>query len=652
MASAKLVNVHAHHHISPSRHRAPPPLHRACPSPLTFKRHQQQQQPQSPAMTLDYSLPRGRDLETGSPPHHGIETDQHGHLQSGLDLSDMKGRGLDLHPEPESGRDDACFSSPPSHASEDHDNLADTPTKKNKRKLSSPRRRADISDDESSVKQPKRKKKHSRPSASPTGEDEDSGIDSYKSVDDTILDVVGGASGPDIVESPSLEKTAVRGSTKDSCGSGKRNTASSKSLSSSSSSLSEKRPSASSKTKSRKKSSVPNTDNNRPSSSSSSRQCSNNTDSHADVDNHKHSASPSPHAPHVHPALPPNFLYPMLGTPGVPTAAALGLVPGLYFGHPGLHPSLPVLPPHVQQAYVAAAAAAAAQSSALVPPPPATPSSSSSSERPSASSPSQAMYIPSPLPTSLLPSMLYPGVAPRAETTVSDSRRKHPSAASSSTGEKQPSSKSIAQSSKLQRHQRQSTSSASSTSPQPQQSKISSASTSSLQPGLFHPSSHGSSSSTNNLIPLPSEPYPGPSTSSVCGDPNDSSSSRPQSPEDLSMPGGSGGARMSRKHRKNYKNMTRERRVEANARERTRVHTISAAFEALRRAVPSYSHNQKLSKLAILRIACSYIMSLARLGDMDYTSASEHIGQPLDFSECVEMTTNTIQTEGRARRRH
>ena len=112
------------------------------------------------------------------------------------------------------------------------------------------------------------------------------------------------------------------------------------------------------------------------------------------------------------------------------------------------------------------------------------------------------------------------------------------------------------------------------------------------------------------------------------------------------------GGKMSRKHRKNYKNMTRERRVEANARERTRVHTISAAFDALRRAVPSYSYNQKLSKLAILRIAGSYIMSLARLADLDYTSVSEHIGKPLDFAECVDMTTNTIQTEGRARRRH
>ena len=32
---------------------------------------------------------------------------------------------------------------------------------------------------------------------------------------------------------------------------------------------------------------------------------------------------------------------------------------------------------------------------------------------------------------------------------------------------------------------------------------------------------------------------------------------------------------------RNYKNMTRERRVEANARERQRVHTITAAFDTL-----------------------------------------------------------------------
>ena len=102
------------------------------------------------------------------------------------------------------------------------------------------------------------------------------------------------------------------------------------------------------------------------------------------------------------------------------------------------------------------------------------------------------------------------------------------------------------------------------------------------------------------------------------------------------------------KKRKNYKNMTRERRIEANARERSRVHLISAAFENLRRAVPSYSYNQRLSKLAILRIACSYIISLARLADPDLS----HDSCNLSFSECVDLCTRTIQTEGRARRRH
>ena len=103
-----------------------------------------------------------------------------------------------------------------------------------------------------------------------------------------------------------------------------------------------------------------------------------------------------------------------------------------------------------------------------------------------------------------------------------------------------------------------------------------------------------------------------------------------------------------RRSRKNYKNMTRERRVEANARERSRVHTISAAFENLRRAVPSYSYNQRLSKLAILRIACTYIMSLASLAGEDYSWDKN----PPSFQECVDQCTKTIQTEGRAKRRH
>lgn len=89
------------------------------------------------------------------------------------------------------------------------------------------------------------------------------------------------------------------------------------------------------------------------------------------------------------------------------------------------------------------------------------------------------------------------------------------------------------------------------------------------------------------------------------------------------------------------------RRLLANARERTRVHTISAAFEALRKQVPCYSYGQKLSKLAILRIACNYILSLAQLAELDYSS--DHGSQT--FSQCVEQCTRTLQAEGRSKKR-
>ncbi|XP_046705920.1 protein atonal homolog 8 isoform X2 [Silurus meridionalis] len=89
------------------------------------------------------------------------------------------------------------------------------------------------------------------------------------------------------------------------------------------------------------------------------------------------------------------------------------------------------------------------------------------------------------------------------------------------------------------------------------------------------------------------------------------------------------------------------RRLLANARERTRVHTISAAFEALRKQVPCYSYGQKLSKLAILRIACNYILSLAQLVDLDYTPDHSN----MSFRECVQQCTRTLQAEGRSKKR-
>ena len=95
---------------------------------------------------------------------------------------------------------------------------------------------------------------------------------------------------------------------------------------------------------------------------------------------------------------------------------------------------------------------------------------------------------------------------------------------------------------------------------------------------------------------------------------------------------------------RNYKNMTRERRMQANARERTRVHTISAAFESLRRAVPSFSHGQRLSKLSILRVASAYIMALGQLADED----GDHSAS---LTQCVDLCTKTLMTEGQMLRR-
>ncbi|XP_034472790.1 T-cell acute lymphocytic leukemia protein 1 homolog [Drosophila innubila] len=102
-----------------------------------------------------------------------------------------------------------------------------------------------------------------------------------------------------------------------------------------------------------------------------------------------------------------------------------------------------------------------------------------------------------------------------------------------------------------------------------------------------------------------------------------------------------------RPQQRNYKNMTRERRIEANARERTRVHTISAAYETLRRAVPAYASSQKLSKLSVLRVACSYILTLSRMTGQDYSSDQS---EP-SIADCIEAITSTIQTEGKIKRK-
>jgi len=75
------------------------------------------------------------------------------------------------------------------------------------------------------------------------------------------------------------------------------------------------------------------------------------------------------------------------------------------------------------------------------------------------------------------------------------------------------------------------------------------------------------------------------------------------------------------KKQTNYKSKTRDRRVEANARERKRVHTITAAFDTLQSAIPTENQEKgvKLSKLSVIKIATAYIMALSRMAGYDYT---------------------------------
>lgn len=96
-----------------------------------------------------------------------------------------------------------------------------------------------------------------------------------------------------------------------------------------------------------------------------------------------------------------------------------------------------------------------------------------------------------------------------------------------------------------------------------------------------------------------------------------------------------------------WRENSRCRRLVANARERSRIHILSDAFENLRRAVPSYSQDQKLSKLAILKLATYYISALANLAESDTSARSLK-----QFADCVSHCTQALQTEGRSRRKN
>lgn len=102
-----------------------------------------------------------------------------------------------------------------------------------------------------------------------------------------------------------------------------------------------------------------------------------------------------------------------------------------------------------------------------------------------------------------------------------------------------------------------------------------------------------------------------------------------------------------RAKQRNYKNMTRERRVEANARERQRVHTITAAFDNLQSVIPTEDENVKLSKLSVIKIATAYIMALSRMAGHDYTE--DQSAPPVE--EVIQHCSEVIDQETRIKKR-
>ena len=102
------------------------------------------------------------------------------------------------------------------------------------------------------------------------------------------------------------------------------------------------------------------------------------------------------------------------------------------------------------------------------------------------------------------------------------------------------------------------------------------------------------------------------------------------------------------KRQTNYKSKTRDRRVEANARERKRVHTITAAFDTLQSAIPTEEENGvKLSKLSVIKIATAYIMALGRMAGHDYT---EDQSNP-SLEEVLENYRQTVSEETKVKTR-
>ncbi|EFA01973.1 helix-loop-helix protein delilah [Tribolium castaneum] len=89
--------------------------------------------------------------------------------------------------------------------------------------------------------------------------------------------------------------------------------------------------------------------------------------------------------------------------------------------------------------------------------------------------------------------------------------------------------------------------------------------------------------------------------------------------------------------------LSKYRRKNANARERSRMREINQAFEALRRAVPQmgdhlHPSNEKLTKITTLRLAMKYISALSAV-------LSNEPAQDL-LSDCSELDCFLLESDG------
>lgn len=81
---------------------------------------------------------------------------------------------------------------------------------------------------------------------------------------------------------------------------------------------------------------------------------------------------------------------------------------------------------------------------------------------------------------------------------------------------------------------------------------------------------------------------------------------------------------------------TTRRRMAANARERKRMQGLNTAFDCLRKVVPQWGQDKKLSKYETLQMALSYIMALNRILTDPRRHAAPH-RQWLDLQfDCVQ----------------